>query len=80
MTGDLVDPAAPVPAEEPPILQVRDLRTHFKTLDGVVKAVDGVDFEVPRGGRLAIVDKRRPKPNGRRSSGCRLIPHHENHV
>jgi len=43
------------PGAEAPILQVRDLRTYFHTLDGVVKAVDGVDFEIPRGGRLAIV-------------------------
>ncbi len=32
-----------------PILEVRDLRTYFHILDGVVKAVDGVDFEIPQG-------------------------------
>ena len=37
------------------LLDVRDLRTYFKVLDGTVKAVDGVDFSVKRGGRLAIV-------------------------
>jgi oligopeptide/dipeptide ABC transporter ATP-binding protein len=43
------------PGAEAPILKVTDLRTYFHTLDGVVKAVDGVDFEIPRGGRLALV-------------------------
>jgi oligopeptide/dipeptide ABC transporter ATP-binding protein len=43
------------PGTDVPILKVTDLRTHFRTLDGVVKAVDGVDFEIPRGGRLALV-------------------------
>jgi oligopeptide/dipeptide ABC transporter ATP-binding protein len=37
------------------LLDVRDLRTHFKVMDGTVKAVDGVSFTVRRGGRLAIV-------------------------
>jgi peptide/nickel transport system ATP-binding protein len=37
------------------VLDVRDLRTYFHLMDGVVKAVDGVSFSVPRGGRLAIV-------------------------
>ena len=37
------------------LLEVRDLRTHFKTDDGVVKAVDGVSFSVRKGGILGIV-------------------------
>ena len=37
------------------ILDVRDLRTYFYTEDGVVKAVDGVDFQVRRGEVLGLV-------------------------
>ncbi len=37
------------------LLDVRDLRTHFKVMDGLVKAVDGVSFSVRKGGRLALV-------------------------
>jgi oligopeptide/dipeptide ABC transporter ATP-binding protein len=37
------------------LLDVRDLRTYFKTDDGIVKAVDGVSFSVGRGETLGIV-------------------------
>ena len=37
------------------LLEVRDLRTHFSTDDGVVGAVDGVSFEVDSGEVLGIV-------------------------
>ncbi|HOK32120.1 MAG TPA: ABC transporter ATP-binding protein [Limnochordia bacterium] len=37
------------------LLSVRDLKTYFYTDDGVVPAVDGVTFELERGGTLGIV-------------------------
>src|SRR5919205_55376 len=37
------------------LLDVRDLRTHFRTDDGIVRAVDGVSFSVDKGRTLGIV-------------------------
>jgi oligopeptide/dipeptide ABC transporter ATP-binding protein len=37
------------------LLDVQDLRTHFKVMDGTVKAVDGVSFSVNAGETLGIV-------------------------
>ncbi|GAC1444137.1 MAG: ABC transporter ATP-binding protein [Chloroflexota bacterium] len=37
------------------MLQVLDLHTHFRTMDGIVKAVDGVSFNVNAGSSVGIV-------------------------
>ena len=41
--------------EEAPILKVEDLKTHFFTRSGVVKAVDGISFQLQAGETLGIV-------------------------
>jgi peptide/nickel transport system ATP-binding protein/oligopeptide transport system ATP-binding protein len=38
-----------------PILEVRDLRTHFETERGIVRAVDGVDLQVGAGRTVGVV-------------------------
>ena len=37
------------------LLEVENLRTRFRTDDGVVQAVDGVSFAIERGATLGIV-------------------------
>jgi ABC-type dipeptide/oligopeptide/nickel transport system ATPase component len=37
------------------LLEVKDLKTHFRTDDGIVKAVDGVSFSIEKGKTLGIV-------------------------
>ncbi|MFE7272244.1 ABC transporter ATP-binding protein [Streptomyces sp. NPDC057623] len=47
----------PVRAGEPPraFLEVRDLKVHFPTDDGLVKSVDGLSFQLEKGSTLGIV-------------------------
>ena len=43
------------PANDGAFLSVRDLKVHFSTSDGIVKATDGLSFELERGKTLGIV-------------------------
>jgi oligopeptide/dipeptide ABC transporter ATP-binding protein len=43
------------PGSSPNVLEVRDLKVSFQTVEGEVRAVDGVSYCVPRGKVLAVV-------------------------
>ena len=43
------------PVISDPLIEITDLRTHFFTDEGIVKALDGVTFSIPRGKTLCVV-------------------------
>ncbi len=57
-----------------PLLQVKDLQTHFFTMDGVVKAVDGVSYDVEEGETLGLVGESGCGKSVSALSLMRLIP------
>ncbi len=56
------------------LLRVRDLRTHFKTQEGLVRAVDGVSFRIGRGETFALVGESGCGKSVTAFSILRLIP------
>ena len=56
------------------LLEVKDLRTYFYTYEGVVKAVDGISYEVEEGETLAIVGESGCGKSVGALSLMRLIP------
>jgi len=56
------------------LLQVNDLKTHFFTPEGVVKAVDGVTFSIPRGKTLGVLGESGCGKSVTALSIMRLIP------
>ena len=61
-------------AEIQPLLRVDGLKTHFHTRDGVVRAVDGVGFDVMPGETLAIVGESGCGKSVTAMSILRLLP------
>src|SRR5215471_21136380 len=62
------------PRHSEPLLQVRDLRVYFKTARGLLKAVDGVSFEIRRGETLGLVGESGCGKSVTAYSILRLVP------
>jgi len=56
------------------LLEVENLQTHFRTPDGIVRAVDGVSFAVGRGETVAVVGESGSGKSVMANSILRLIP------
>lgn len=53
--GEAAHSVGAAPAARPPAVSVRDLRAGYRTADGPLWAVDGVDFEIQPGESLGLV-------------------------
>ena len=58
----------------PPLLEIRDLHTEFRTGAGIVRAVDGVSYTVDPGETVAVVGESGSGKSVTAMSVLRLIP------
>ena len=65
---------APVTDTVPKLLEVEDLRTHFFTTEGTLKAVDGLSYSIDAGETVAIVGESGCGKSVGAMSVLRLIP------
>src|SRR5437660_344863 len=56
------------------LLEVENLQTHFRTPDGVIRAVDGISFAVEAGETVAIVGESGCGKSVTANSILRLVP------
>ena len=56
------------------LLEVKDLQTHFFTMDGIVRAVDGVSYDLEEGETLGLVGESGCGKSVSALSLMRLIP------
>jgi peptide/nickel transport system ATP-binding protein/oligopeptide transport system ATP-binding protein len=56
------------------LLKIIDLQTHFRTPEGIVKAVDGVSLEIPRGKTIGVLGESGCGKSVTALSVMRLIP------
>lgn len=64
----------PALADLPPMLEVRDLKTHFYGDGTIAKSVDGISFEIPEGRTLGLVGESGCGKSVTSLSIMRLIP------